>query len=108
MDSKTIRAKLKLAFAALREQGYAAKENFLCCQSCGGAAIDLKGKKGGVFWHGQDDEGLKEHGSLYISFLTKEGGGSEKVGAALAVALRSEGLQVEWNGTAAERVKVKG
>lgn len=108
VDSKDIRKKLRLAFAALQRNGYEARDNFMCCQSCGGAAINLKGKKGGVFWHAQDEDDLRENAHVCIAFLTENGKGTKAVGKALADALRAEGLMVEWNGTAAQRVKVVG
>lgn len=108
MDKRAIRQKLLLAFSKLRKNGYEAQDNFMCCQSCGAAAMNLKGKKGGVFWHAQDDDALRENGYVYIAFLTKNGKRAEAVGKALVDALRAEGLSVEWNGTEWERVKVVG
>lgn len=101
------RAKLRKAFVALRRQGYVARMNYLCCQGCGSAAMDLKDKKGGVFWHHQDDDGFKEDGELYIAFLTENGDGSVKVGEALVAALKAENVWVEWDGSSDTRVLVK-
>ena len=50
------------AFAALRRQGYIARQNYLCCGTCAGAAIatDIKEKRlkprGAVFYTKQDRE----------------------------------------------------
>ena len=104
---KATRAKLRKAFVALRRQGYVARMNFWCCQGCGSSAMELKGKKGGVFWHHQDDDGFKEDGELYIAFLTENGDGAVKVGEALVAALKAENIWVEWDGSSDTRVLVK-
>ena len=44
-----MRTNLTKAFAELRKNGYFAKQNFLCCQSCGWAALSDEEAKNAVF-----------------------------------------------------------
>lgn len=97
---------LNKAFAALRKQGFIAKQNFWCCGSCGGSdahriAIE-DNAKGYVFYHKQDRDGAKETGSLFIRFGSANATDSiqadKDVGTELVAALKEAGLDVEWSG----------
>jgi hypothetical protein len=55
-----MRTNLTKAFAELRKNGYFAKQNFLCCQSCGWAALSDEEAKNAVFYHNQDYRDLKK------------------------------------------------
>jgi hypothetical protein len=91
------RTNLSNAFAQLRKQGYVAKQNFTCCQSCGWAAI--YDAKLAVFYHSQDAQGLRKGDDLYLCW---SGDGQEIVDV-----LKNYGLDVEWEGTNNRRIMVK-
>jgi hypothetical protein len=55
-----MRTNLTKAFAELRKNGYFAKQNFLCCQSCGWAALSDEEAKNAVFYHNQDYRDFKK------------------------------------------------
>jgi hypothetical protein len=55
-----MRTNLTKAFAELRKNGYFAKQNFLCCQSCGWAELSEKEAEKVVFYHNQDYRDLKK------------------------------------------------
>jgi len=67
-----VRAGVINAFRFLRNRGIVARTNYMCCTTCasfGLAQIALeKGKKGFAYYHGQDIEGFKEDGCVYIGF----------------------------------------
>ena len=111
------------AFADLRKQGLIARVNFMCCQGCAGYAIaDSVSKmpkekaakvKGCVFWHHQDEEDIRERGSLYLAYGDlnttvhgKVGLMTEEIGKMVVETLKKWGLKVEWNGDGGERISV--
>ncbi len=104
---ETTRRKVRRAFAALREQGIKAKENHLCCTTCATDDMSPVGRRGGVYWHGQNDDNFREDGELYIGFFTDSGKGSDVVAKKLVDALHSERLVVEWNGDTGTKVLVR-
>lgn len=89
---------LNAAFVQLRNAGYFAKQNFLCCGSCGWAEMTNKEAKKAVFYHGQDADDLKENGSCYLSW---SGDGKE-----IVKILRANGVDAEWNGEAGTRILI--
>jgi hypothetical protein len=93
------RTNLSNAFAQLRKQGYVAKQNFLCCQSCGWAALSEEEAKLAVFYHSQDAQGLRKGDDLHLCWA---GNGEEIVDV-----LKNYGLDVEWEGTTNRRIMVK-
>lgn len=54
MNYANDKERLHAAFENLNKQGIEAKENFWCCQSCAGAALENGGPY--VFWHQQSHE----------------------------------------------------
>lgn len=102
--------------------GFLAKGNHLCCQSCAGAAIYEEAKRavkedglryrGYCFWHGQDQEGLVEAGQLYLAY----GGNDEEespwqwtpkqVGEYIVKVLTKHPVAVEWDGDVNTRIFV--
>ncbi len=104
-------ARVRDAFAALEAEGVVARMSFTCCQTCGHAEIgDEKGaaSRGYVFFHQQDAEGLAPGASevflAYGGFQVPD----EVVAREVVAALTSQGLAVEWDGTASQRVRVTG
>jgi hypothetical protein len=93
------KTKVKDAFVALRKQGYQCRMNFMCCQSCGWAALSTEGERA-VFWHRQDTEGYNDQEpGLYMAW---SGDGNE-----IKKALEDAGLKVEWDGTRDGRIWVE-
>jgi hypothetical protein len=99
-DAKKIARRIDDAFAALREQGFFAKANHTCCQSCGLADIPADKEMAYVFYHMQDAEGLKQDGACYLAW-----GGC---GQTICTALREQHLEVDWNGSEHTRIAVTG
>ena len=90
---------LTKAFKALRKAGYFARQNFLCCQTCGWAAVpEGKGEKV-VFYHNQDNQ-RKVQGRDFC--LAWAGDGNEIVRI-----LNENKIQTEWDGTNSQRITVK-
>jgi len=52
----TTKEKITKAFKEIRKNGYFARQNFLCCQSCGWASIPEQKVEKAVFYHRQDNE----------------------------------------------------
>lgn len=60
------------AFRILRNEGFLALENHLCCTSCAANSlidqVDQERKVGGFYWHEQDDDAFSETGHLHVGF----------------------------------------
>lgn len=107
-ENAEARARLKVAFEILNRKGIKTEANFMCCQSCGSAAMVLtKEDRGGVFWHDQDDEHFHEHGELRFAFFTEDGEGALQIGKDLVEALTTVGFDVEWSGSSDQRPAIK-
>ena len=94
-----MRTNLTKAFAELRKNGYFAKQNFLCCQSCGWAALSDEEARNTVFYHNQDYRDLKQHQDLYLAWSGD--------GDYIAQTLRNFGMEVDWDGTPNTRIAVR-
>jgi len=88
--------KVTEAFKALRKEGYFARQNFQCCQSCGWYAIPEGREEKAVFYHKQDAERFRETGECAIAWSGD--------GARICEVFRSHGLKVEWDGSASRRI----
>jgi len=109
--------RLDRAFAALERSGIVARHNFTCCQTCGHAEIfdeiagvqNPSGVWGYTFYHMQDTEHAAEGYGLCFAYGAREEGEAalQKVGHAVAEALRREGLKVAWDGSVKKRIEVK-
>lgn len=93
-----LQTKLNKLFDALEAEGYFARQDFMCCQSC--ACYEIPEDKGSkyVFYHQQDTENAIESNSLHLAWA---GNGKEIVRLA-----EEAGLIVEWEGTEAKRIGV--
>lgn len=94
-------------FQAFREKGFQAEENFLCCQSCGWAAMGeiAKDNDNNVFYHEQDNESFgifdgNINGTLFLSWCGD--------GNVLKEIIEQFGYEVEWDGTENKRIGIKG
>lgn len=93
---------LNQAFKELRKKGYFARQNFLCCQTCGWDAVPYEKSRKAVFYHGQDAQHIKsgnidEHG-IYMCW---DGNGDEIVSV-----FKSLGFIVTWRGDYDSRIRV--
>jgi hypothetical protein len=89
---------LTKAFSDLRKRGYFARQNFMCCQSCGWASVPNEYERA-VFYHAQDKESMKKSGEVYLSWA---GNGQE-----IVKVFQDNGFIVDWNGETTTRIKVK-
>jgi hypothetical protein len=120
-----VKAKLLESFKQMRKRHkFICRSNFWCCSSCAGYDITIKAEEmldkkkvvnGCVFWHKQDEERFKSHGSLYLAFgqmnSTKYGVigfSDEEVGKLVCECLSKNGLEYEWDGSGGQRILVKG
>jgi hypothetical protein len=90
---------LTRAFATLRKQGYFARQNFWCCQSCGWYAVPSGRADHAVFYSQQDKASMDATGVVYLSWS-----GSPE---AIRQALEAQGLVVEHDSSPNTRFKVK-
>jgi hypothetical protein len=99
MKNKKNGTNLTIAFKALRRKGYFAKQNFLCCQSCGWAEINELGYDDkAVFYHVQDYHDYKDGQDFFLAW---RGDGNE-----IVKTLNKYGVQTLWNGEDNKRIKV--
>ena len=102
--------KLTDAFKDLRKQGFFARQNFLCCQSC--AWAEAPADKPVVFYHAQDAASLREaegkRGTsrfkqddvgVYLAF-----GHDALAGQKIVDALKRAGVDYTWDGTEDQRI----
>ncbi|WP_155371331.1 DUF6891 domain-containing protein [Catellatospora vulcania] len=110
--ARTDSDRLTDAFRALDAAGIVAREDFACCQNCGVAEIgdevlDAMPARGYVFYHQQDAERCAEGGGLYLAYGPLGQPPTAEIGEEVAAALRAEGLQVDWSGSAGQRIHVR-
>lgn len=101
---------LNEAFAKLRKAGMIARQNYLCCQSCGCAGVDRdfnnlsaekqKSKLGYCFYHRQGNARRKQSHNFHLTFgVFKEGlGDPTAIGQKIVEVLADCGIPVRWNG----------
>ncbi|MEI7606029.1 MAG: hypothetical protein WCJ64_01470 [Rhodospirillaceae bacterium] len=90
--------RLTAAFKQLRAKGYTALENHWCCASCGWAVIPDEEADKAVFYHAQD---FARFLMTRTGYLVWDGDGEE-----ICATLVEAGLQVQWDGSKATRIKV--
>lgn len=105
------------AFEHLQERGIIARQNYWCCQTCGTSAIhgemdaaarDGAPVRGYVYYHEQDTERAAEGGGLMLAFGSVQDSDAARIAIAheIVQALRSAGLEPEWDGDIARRIGV--
>ena len=124
-EVKQIKAKIRIAFQALRNTGILARMNFSCCSTCAhfemdhdATAMAAEGKPvtGYAFYHEQAETRLKEKGDVHIGYnycgpadqepeSTRR---AEVIGSQVLAALTVAGLNCEWSGDAGTRILVRG
>lgn len=101
------------AMRSLKKHGIVAKPNYWCCTTCASAALawdtEEEGLKGGVYWHAQNEDDLRQGGDLYIGFVGAgyDDAKTAAIGKLLADALAKEGLDVMWDGSPDQKVGVR-
>ena len=102
------RALLAAAFRQLRKDGWWARMNPLCCQTC--LTYDTDDDKPYIGFHAQDNERIPEVGHTYLTHGPPRGEHddlADGVWSKRAVkVIESFGLTVEWDGSMASRIKV--
>jgi len=99
--TKATRKAVKRAFKTLKDNGWYAKRNALCCGSCAWSDVPKEYKDGNVvFYHEQDEDSFKIYGTVYLQWQ----------GDALQIlkALFDENLHIMWNGTEHNTILVSG
>lgn len=94
-----MKTNLSKAFAELRKAGYFAKQNYLCCQSCGWASMTEEEADNAVFYHNQDHRSFKKGDDLSLCW---SGNGYQ-----IFYILKKHGLDVVWDGSQFKRIIVK-
>lgn len=95
---KGFKAKLNVFFSLMRKDGFVAKQNYQCCQSCGWTAIAdaYPTATNIIFYHKQDTEDIYSHLQMYLAWR----------GDAKTIIKNAEiaKLDVNWNGSNEERI----
>ena len=91
---------LNKAFRELRKNGFIARQNFSCCQSCGSYEIvhEHPGKPY-VFYHRQDTQACERYHELYLAW---NGDGQKIVDI-----LKNNDLEVVWDGSDSKRIMIQ-
>ena len=97
-----MKKKLNSFFRELRKNGFFARQNFWCCQTCASSdiATNFKDKSNKfVYYHKQDTQGLEEDGNrVLIAF-----DGDSKLICEIA---RRNRLLTNWNGDKSTRIEL--
>ncbi|MFD8480106.1 DUF6891 domain-containing protein [Kitasatospora sp. NPDC059673] len=101
------------AFAALEAAGITARENFTCCRNCGHEEIGAEaaeGSRGFVYFHSQGTEGAASGQDLWLLYGGWDGSPdtTAAVGREVVAALEDRGLEVRWDGSPDEAIRVTG
>jgi hypothetical protein len=99
-DAAKVMWRLRSAFKQLRAQGYITRwGRWICCPSCGHAAMGRLSVDKYVFWHDQSHDNLIQDAGVWLNW---SGDGAEIVAACEAA-----GLKVEWEGTEQKSIGVR-
>lgn len=96
--TKITRERLTKAFRALRKEGYTARQNFWCCQTCAWADLTEEQAERAVFYHAQDRTRLNETGRVMLAWSGDA--------AVLRRHLEAAGLTVVHDGSRERRIEV--
>ena len=104
--------KINELFKLLRKNGIVARQNFMCCQGCAGAALTDKygDNKKVVYYTSQDNATLKKYGELYLAYgLTNctIDGAEQELGNLIVNLAKDLSLNVDWSGDINERILIK-
>lgn len=109
-----MKALLTQAFKAIRRNKIVARQNFSCCGGCAcselGTILEKRtDQRGGVYYHRQDNDHLREDGVVYLGYGARPDSAddkaeSEAIGREVVAALEAVGLVVTWNGDHYQRI----
>lgn len=94
-------------FRELRKLGFVARQNYMCCQTCGWAAVEndygIKDDVSNVvFYHNQDNDSFDKKGNLIeVIHLAWQGDGNK-----IKETAEKFGYTVDWNGTENQRIGI--
>lgn len=113
------RAQVRGVFQELRQLGFIARMNFLCCSSCASYELGTRWdkqptKKGVVYFHRQNDENYRETGCLCIHYFGGQTGDSgeeasrktKEVGDIITGLLSKRGVVYRWDGRPGRTIEV--
>ncbi|MET8630708.1 hypothetical protein ABZW30_44660 [Kitasatospora sp. NPDC004669] len=103
--------RLTRALSALEAEEIVAREDFMCCSSCGHAEIGAEASpdtRGFVYFHhqGTDRAAAGQGLTLYYGGFDDSEQTTASVGQRVVAALEQVGLPVEWNGNAGRAIEV--
>lgn len=105
MMNKTDKQVFNEIFKALRKKGFIARQNYMCCQSCGWASIeseyDITDDSNVVFYHNQDYNAFKDGNLEYIIYLAWSGDGQT-----IKETFEEFGFNVLWDGSEHKRIGI--
>ncbi len=106
---------LNNAFKEFRKMGFIARQNYLCCQTCGFAGANTlveeaqaKGKNviGIVFYHAQDNERKRDGGDFHMSYDGVGDTDQETAGKLICKVLKRNDVVYDWNGDTGTRIGI--
>lgn len=108
---------LSNAFAKLRQSNLFARRNFQCCNTCGCAEMGAlqksaigqgKPRLGYVFYHNQNERDLRAGRGLHLSYgsFDEQKMSLAAIAELIVSALRSFGIDCEWNGDVATKIYI--
>jgi Domain of unknown function (DUF6891) len=109
MTTTTDKDRLSEAFKQLRKHKFIAKQNYLCCQSCGWATIAEKhGEKATdvIFYHKQDSECSFKDGRLVCKMYLAHSFSSKSRGLLACAIFNQNGFYTLWDGTEDTRIAI--
>jgi hypothetical protein len=89
---------LNKAFRQLRKNGYFARQNFLCCDSCAWSSMTTEESQKAVFYHSQGAADLRKTGKVYLSWS----------GDAVEIINTFEryGIETQWDGIQEKKIQI--
>jgi hypothetical protein len=117
---------LNRAFKELRKMGFLARQNFLCCNTCGDSASATQAEKlidkdaanrdkikGTVFYHKQATQSMNKGCDLFVNYGQLDtcrfgaiGISDLLVGKTACEVFRKHGLNVIWDGDTARKIQI--
>lgn len=87
-------------FRLFRKEGFFAKQNFWCCQSCGWGDVPEEAENV-VFYHNQDNDSWEDGILKEKLYLAWRGNGNKVVEI-----IESVGLKTKWDGKEDQRIAI--
>lgn len=106
MTVKTDKAVFNDMFKEFRKEGFIARQDYLCCNSCATSALEadynVDENSSYVFYHGQDADAFENKMLTRTLYLGWQGNGKK-----LVEIIKAHGFQVDWDGTEERKIGVK-